>query len=208
MARNCINIKSTTDSEFDDIWAIFQQIIRGGDTFVYGSNTSQAVFRDIWFGPDVRTYTRDNSRYGQEKLSERPQRAKTYVRTTSKVLTNPDLEVARVYTAFCDEHIVVGSYILQPNCPDLGSHIANASYMVDPGVQGQGVGRAMGKHSILRAKELGYLAMQLNMVVSTNQAALKLWQSLGFKIIGTVPKAFNHSKLGLVDVHIMYLKLD
>lgn len=165
MAKNYINIKPTTYDEFDELWAIFQQVSHTGDTIVYGPNTSKDVFRKIWFDLNIRTYT-----------------------------------------AFCNGYIV-GSYILQPNHPDLGSHIANASYIVAPKSQGHGVGRAMGEHSITQAKELGYLAMQFNMVVSTNQAALSLWQSLGFQLVGTVPKAFKHRTLGLVDGYVMYLGL-
>lgn len=92
---------------------------------------------------------------------------------------------------------VVGSYIIKPNYSGLGSHVANCSYMVDPHVRGLGIGRLMGEHSLKLAKEEGFLAMQFNIVVSTNTSAVKVWQSLGFKIIGTSPKSFNHKELGL-----------
>lgn len=101
---------------------------------------------------------------------------------------------------------VVGTYILKPNFPGLGSHIANASYMVHPDARGLGVGRKMGEHSLSIAKSLGYLGMQFNIVVSTNPA-LKLWESLGFKIIGTTPKGFRHATLGFIDSHILYRSL-
>lgn len=102
---------------------------------------------------------------------------------------------------------IVGVYLIKPNQIDLGSHIANASYIVDENARGAGVGKALALHSIASAKEFGYHAMQFNFVVSSNAAAVKLWQSVGFKIIGTIPKAFNHKTLGYVDAYIMFLEL-
>jgi L-amino acid N-acyltransferase YncA len=102
------------------------------------------------------------------------------------------------------ENEVVGTYILKPNQPGLGSHIANAGYMVDVRHAGKGIGAAMCEHSLEQAREAGYLAMQFNSVVSTNVGAVHLWKKLGFTIIGTVPKAFRHKQLGLVDIYIMH----
>jgi L-amino acid N-acyltransferase YncA len=99
---------------------------------------------------------------------------------------------------------ILGTYILRKNQPGLGGHIANAAYMVHPGASGQGIGRALGMRSIKQAKKLGFSAIQFNFVVSTNLVAIQLWLKLGFKIVGTVPKAFNHQKLGFVDVYIMH----
>jgi L-amino acid N-acyltransferase YncA len=99
---------------------------------------------------------------------------------------------------------VVGMYKLITNHPGLGSHVANASFMVDPTAQGKGIGRAMGEHCLAQAKQAGYEAMQFNFVVSTNTAGVDLWQKLGFSIVGTVPKAFNHARLGLVDAYVMH----
>lgn len=102
---------------------------------------------------------------------------------------------------------LLGTYILKPNQIDLGSHVANASYMVHPSAQGQGIGKMMCAHSLAEAKGLGFSAMQFNLVVDTNQAAIRLWQKFEFKIIGTIPKAFKHQSQGLIDAHIMYRKL-
>jgi ribosomal protein S18 acetylase RimI-like enzyme len=99
---------------------------------------------------------------------------------------------------------VLGTYFLKPNWPGLGSHVANAGYAVAEDAQGRGIASAMCDHSIARAKELGFRAMQFNFVVATNERAVKLWQRHGFAIIGTLPDAFRHSKLGYVDVHIMF----
>jgi ribosomal protein S18 acetylase RimI-like enzyme len=76
--------------------------------------------------------------------------------------------------------------------------------MVSPSAQGAGVGRMLGEHSLLEARRLGYLAMQFNYVVSTNTAAVRLWKKLGFSIVGTLPKAYRHKRLGYVDAYVMY----
>ena len=89
---------------------------------------------------------------------------------------------------------IVGSYILRANRPGLGDHVANAGFMVDPGARGLGIGRALGEHCLSEARRLGYRAMQFNFVISTNESAVRLWQQLGFKIVGTLPGAFRHAK--------------
>jgi ribosomal protein S18 acetylase RimI-like enzyme len=99
---------------------------------------------------------------------------------------------------------VAGMYKLRPNNIGLGAHVSNASFMVDPERQGTGIGKAMGVHCLEEARRDGYLAMQFNFVVSTNTAAVALWQKLGFRIVGTLPKAFRHAGLGLVDAYVMY----
>ncbi len=110
------------------------------------------------------------------------------------------------YVAESDRR-VVGTYILKPNQPALGSHIANAAFMVAPTARGLGVGRKMGEHCLSEARRLGFRAMQFNFVVSTNISAIHLWQQLGFKIVGTLPGAFCHPEKGYVDVHVMFCSL-
>jgi L-amino acid N-acyltransferase YncA len=99
---------------------------------------------------------------------------------------------------------LLGMYKLQPNQVGRGGHVANASYMVGPHAQGAGIGRLLGEHSIAEARRQGYLAMQFNYVVSTNGAAIHLWKRLGFAIVGTLPKAYRHRRLGYVDAYVMY----
>ena len=99
---------------------------------------------------------------------------------------------------------VLGMYRLVPNQVGRGHHVANASYMVSPSAQGAGIGRLMGEHSLVEARSHGYLAIQFNHVVSTNAAAIGLWKKLGFSIVGTLPKAFRHKRLGYVDAYVMY----
>lgn len=103
-----------------------------------------------------------------------------------------------------DQGRVIGIYKLIPNHRGRGSHVANASFMVQPDAQGRGIGRALGEHCLEQARKAGYLAMQFNFVVSTNTAGVALWKKLGFAIVGTLPKAFNHQTLGLVDAYVMH----
>ena len=107
------------------------------------------------------------------------------------------------YAAEIDGEIK-GCYLLRPNHPDRGSHVANASYFVSTKARGAGLGRKMAEHSIEAARAAGYRAMQFNLVVVTNENAIKLWESLGFDTIGVVPQAFDHAELGLVDALIMH----
>jgi ribosomal protein S18 acetylase RimI-like enzyme len=96
---------------------------------------------------------------------------------------------------------------LQDNQPDLGSHVANAGYMVAPEARGKRVGLSMAEFSLAEARRLGYRAMQFNFVVKTNERAVKLWLALGFEIIGEIPEAFQHAENGLTNALIMYRKL-
>jgi len=102
---------------------------------------------------------------------------------------------------------IVGSFFIKTNQPGLGSHIANAGYMTSPLASGKGIGKAMGQFSLEEARRLGYKAMQFNIVVKSNERAVRLWQSLGFKIIGEIPEAFNHKTLGMTNAYVMYQKL-
>lgn len=99
---------------------------------------------------------------------------------------------------------VLGMYRLAPNQPGRGAHVANGSYMVGAQAQGAGVGTLLGRHSLIEARRLGYLAIQFNFVVSTNHAAVALWRKLGFSIVATLPKAYRHRRLGYVDAYVMY----
>lgn len=102
---------------------------------------------------------------------------------------------------------VVGSATMGPNRPGRGSHVATASFMVDPQAQGRGIGRALGLEALRWAREGGYQAMQFNAVVETNTPAVRLWESLGFRVMTTIPEAFEHPRHGRVGLHIMYRRL-
>lgn len=157
-----IRIRRATESDFDQIWQIFHEVIQTGDTYTNPPDTTRDDAYLKWMDPDASTYVAE------------------------------------------DNDVIVGVYLFKPNQPGYGSHVANASYIVSPKTQGRGIGRMLGEHSIEEARKAGYLAMQFNVVVSTNTAAVTLWKKLGFKIIGTSPKAFNHREHGFVDTYIMH----
>lgn len=102
---------------------------------------------------------------------------------------------------------VVGTYYLRANQPGGGAHVCNCGYMVSAGAEGRGVARAMAHHSLDLAAAKGFAAMQFNFVVSTNERAVRLWESLGFAVVGRLPGAFRHPRLGLVDALVMYRTL-
>lgn len=157
-----IKIRKAKGSDFEDIWNIFYQVVKNGDTFAFDPQAGKEDCKTLWMSPSIHTFVAE--------------------------LQNKTL----------------GTYILRKNQPGLGSHVANAAYMVHPEAHGQGIGRAMGNHSIRQARKLGFSAIQFNFVVSTNLVAIQLWLKLGFRIVGTVPKAFHHRKFGLVDIYVMH----
>ncbi|HSS68658.1 MAG TPA: GNAT family N-acetyltransferase [Nocardioidaceae bacterium] len=106
-----------------------------------------------------------------------------------------------------DGDLVLGSAKMGPNRPGRGSHVATASFMVSAAARGRGVGRALVDDAIEWARGQGYRAMQFNAVVETNVSAVRLWQAVGFEIVGTVPEAFDHPAHGLVGLHVMYRAL-
>ncbi len=111
------------------------------------------------------------------------------------------------FVALLDDRIV-GTYVMKPNQPGQGGHVANCGYMVAPEASGRGVGEAMCRHSLVEARRLGFLAMQFNFVVSTNTRAVSLWKRCGFEIVGTLPRAFRHPSRGLVDAYVMHQHLE
>ena len=103
--------------------------------------------------------------------------------------------------------VVAGTAKMGPNRPARGSHVGTASFMVGTAARGHGVGRALATYVVEWHREQGYRGIQFNAVVETNTAAVALWQSLGFEIVGTVPGAFDHPTEGYVGLHVMYLDL-
>jgi L-amino acid N-acyltransferase YncA len=106
-----------------------------------------------------------------------------------------------------DDERVVGTAKMGANRPGRGAHVATASFMVDPAHRQRGVGGALCRDAVEWARTSGFKSMQFNAVVETNVTPVRLWESLGFEILATVPEAFNHAELGLVGLHVMYRTL-
>jgi len=106
-----------------------------------------------------------------------------------------------------DNGAILGTYYLMANQQGGGAHVANCGYMTAAEAQGKGVARAMCAHSLERAAQRGFRAIQFNHVVSTNSRAVALWQSFGFEVVGILPKAFHHPVHGYVDSYVMFKTL-
>ncbi|MBB5518039.1 GNAT family N-acetyltransferase [Amphiplicatus metriothermophilus] len=111
------------------------------------------------------------------------------------------------YVARDAEGRAVGAFYIRPDQPGLGDHVCNCGYVVAESARGRGLAVALCRRSQEIARERGYRAMKFNLVIATNEAAVRAWLKSGMRIIGTVPKAFRHARLGLVDAHIMYKEL-
>ncbi|MDE2364894.1 MAG: GNAT family N-acetyltransferase [Hyphomicrobiales bacterium] len=102
---------------------------------------------------------------------------------------------------------IVGTYYVRANQAGGGDHVCNCGYMTATGETGKGVARAMCLHSLDHARERGFRAMQFNFVVSANERAVRLWQAMDFAIVGRLPGAFRHPRLGFVDAFVMFRDL-
>ena len=114
---------------------------------------------------------------------------------------------AQAFVAVDADGTLLGTAKSGPNRPGRGAHVATASFMVAEAARGRGVGRALGRHVLAWAAAQGYRSMQFNAVVESNTAAVALWQSLGFRVVGTVPEAFDARDAGLVGLHVMHRAL-
>ncbi len=103
-----------------------------------------------------------------------------------------------------EDGVILGTYFIRPNQAGGGRHVCNCGYMTRASATGRGVARSMCEHSLRYAAAQGYRAMQFNFVVSTNERAVRLWQSLGFETVGRLPGAFRHPAQGYVDALVMY----
>ncbi len=215
-------IRKATESDFPQMLPIFRQVIEGGDTYDFEETASDQDAFDYWFGKGVTSFVAEDD---DGSVSG----------TSGKVL---------------------GFYKIIPNHRGRGSHVANASFMVNksfrhpnvsretqprfpskngladeafetkqmehscsdlvgrksaqslsPNIKGKGIGRKMGEDCIRQARAMGFRAIQFNFVISTNEPAMHLWKSLGFKELCRLPGAFHHKTLGYVDAVIFFMEL-
>jgi len=106
-----------------------------------------------------------------------------------------------------EQGAILGTYFLRANQRGGGAHVANCGYVTATAAEGRGIARAMCRHSLERARERGFRAMQFNFVVDSNTRAVELWKELGFEVVGRLPDAFKHPELGFVDALVMYKQI-
>ena len=114
---------------------------------------------------------------------------------------------SQTFVAVDENDDILGTYYIKKNQPGSGSHICNCGYIVAEKARGQGIASQMCEHSQREAVTLGFRAMQYNLVISSNEGAVRLWKKLGFEIVGTIPEAFHHHRFGYVDAYVFYKKL-
>jgi ribosomal protein S18 acetylase RimI-like enzyme len=183
-----MKIRPSTEADREAILNIFRQVAAAADTYALDPKMSRENTLAYWFAPATHTYVAEvDAKFPGEAVPVPG--TPTPCRITD---ANP---------------VIVGTYILRPNQAGGGSHVANAAFMVSASARGQGIGCAMAEHCLNEARRLGFHAMQFNFVISTNTVAIRLWQDLGFNIVGTLPAAFHHPEKGYVDVYVMYRSL-
>lgn len=177
-----LEIRKASEEDKPEIWKIIKAVIAGGDTYVFAPDAGEKEMIDYWCSPEKWTYV---------AVLQKPPKS-------AGILSD------ELHSAGGE---IVGTFFLKANQPGLGAHVGNAGYMVAPEVKKMGVGRAMAEFSLEEARRLGFRSMQFNFVVKSNEVAVRLWQSLGFEIIGEIPEAFDHARNGLTNALIMYRKL-
>ncbi len=165
-SADTLPIRAAGAADWPGIWAVFEPVVREGETYPLDPATSEAQARAYWFAPD-------------------------------KVL----------FVATDAQDSIVGSYYLKPNSTGPAAHVCNAGYIVRPDQRGRGVATALCRHSFDEARRQGYRAMQYNLVIATNERAVRLWQHLGMHIAGRLPGAFRRPNGDYVDALIMYKSL-
>ena len=193
-----MKIRPATEMDRDAIWEIFHEVATAGDTYALDPNISRDDALAYWFAPGTHTYVAEINPEPVGEADSFPRTVRDGVTVAGKPTASP-----RIVRALS----ILGTYILRPNQSGGGSHVANAGFMVSASARGQGLGRAMAEHCLSEARRLGFRAMQFNYVISTNTAAIRLWQDFGFEIVGTLPDAFRHPEKGNVDVYVMYRSL-
>jgi GNAT superfamily N-acetyltransferase len=176
-----MRIRDATADDWPQIWPFLREIVVAGETYCWPTDTTEHAAKAWWMG-----------------------------KRGGRVFVAIDDDAADDGAADNDAErrdVVIGTAELHPNQPAAGAHVANAGFMVDPTHGGKGVGRALAMKVIETAARDGYRAMQFNAVVETNTNAVRLWQSLGFEILTTVPEAFAHPSLGFVGLHVMHRSL-
>jgi RimJ/RimL family protein N-acetyltransferase len=175
-----IRIRPARAEDDEAIWRILEPTIRAGETYPLPRDMGKKDALSYWHSPGFEVFVAEEA--GAEETGAEEDAA--------------DQDAA-----------ILGTYYLRANQTGAGSHVANCGYMSAPWAWGKGVAQAMCRHSLVRARERGFRAMQFNLVIATNERAVRLWQHCGFEIAGRLPGAFEHPRFGFVDALILYRTL-
>ena len=178
-----LGVRLATHADWPALWAIMAPVVRAGETYCWDTAMSEAQARAEWLAPADPTM-------------------RVYVAEATGSASGDSGADGGASAA-----VVVGTAQLHANRAGGGSHVANASFMVAGDAAGRGVGRLLARHVLAQAREQGYRAMQFNAVVETNTRAVRLWKSLGFRVLTTIPGAFRHPREGFVGLHVMFRAL-
>lgn len=170
-------IRTATEDDWPAIWPFWRDIVEAGETYAYPLGATSEQARGWWF--DGSHVVVATNEGGDDEGD------------------GGDRGGGRV----------LGSAKMGPNRPGRGAHVGTASFMVDPAARGRGVGRRLAEHMVDWHRGQGFAGIQFNAVVETNTVAVRLWQDLGFEVVGTVPRAFESPTRGRVGLHVMYLEL-
>ena len=216
-----LQIRPYEAADWPAVWALLEPVFRAGETFPHDPAITEAEAQLAWVeqsqavvvavdpaGALVGTYyLRPNSlalgahvANAGYVVAEGARR-----RGIGSLLCQHSLQAARQLGFRAMQfNLVVGTYYLRPNSLALGAHVANAGYVVAEQTRRLGIGSRLCQHSLQAARRLGFRAMQFNLVVSTNTAGIRCWQRNGFQVVGTLPGAFLHKRLGYMDALVMF----
>lgn len=190
-ATDAIAIRPARDDDDEAIWEILRPVLRAGETYAIDPDIAREDAIAYWRGPGRHAFVAVESM--QEAGGEGAGGEGGAPRS------EPGDEPS--------DGEILGVYYIKANSAGGGAHVCNCGYVTAASARGRGVARRMAEHSFTTAVALGFRAMQYNAVVATNVGAVRLWRSLGFWIVGTLPGAFAHPVHGDVDAYVMFRRL-
>jgi L-amino acid N-acyltransferase YncA len=215
-------IRKATESDFPQMLPIFRQVIEGGDTYDFEETASDQDAFDYWFGKGVTSFVAEDDDgsvsgtrgkvLGFYKIIPNHRGRGSHVANASfmvnKSFRHPNVS-RETQPRFPSKNGLAGEAFetkqMEHSCSDLVGR--KTAQSISPNIRGKGIGRKMGEDCIRQARAMGFRAIQFNFVISTNEPAMHLWKSLGFKELCRLPGAFHHKTLGYVDAVIFFMEL-